>query len=118
MREKLKRQGRSSKTLPKWKIVPIVCIDVVEQRLKIWRFHCLNHPWPWIWQPYFCVHLGYLVKVNVNTQYFIQLKALWQDFQKVFVKSEMCDYKELDVDVRNVLMFGKFIFQEWDPLNI
>ncbi len=56
--------------------------------------------------------------MNVNTQYFIQLKALWQDFQKVFVKSEMCDYKELDVDVRNVLMFGKFIFQEWDPLNI
>jgi hypothetical protein len=121
MREKLRMWGRSSKTLPKWKIAPIVCINALEGHLKILRFHCLFHPWPWIWQPYFCVHFDHSIKVNVNTPYSIQLKAhliWWWDFQKVFVKSEMCGYKELDVDVWNVLMFDKFIFQEWDPSNI
>jgi hypothetical protein len=33
------------------------------------------------------------------------------------MKSEMCGYKELDVDTWNVLMFGKFFFQKWDSFN-
>ncbi len=85
MREKLRRQVRRSKTLPKRKIMPIVCINALEQHLKILRFYCLDHPWPWIWQPYFCVHLGHSIKVNVNTPYSIQLTAhsiWWEIFKR------------------------------------
>jgi hypothetical protein len=33
------------------------------------------------------------------------------------MKSEVHGYMELDVDAWNVLVFGKFFFQQWDPSN-